>query len=215
MWFPMYRISGRTIAVGMALACSAVACRLDMHDAPRFDALEQTELWEDGRASRDPIPGTVARGRLKDDRPAFFTGKNPSGGYVNALPPEVEFGEALLARGKERFEVFCAPCHGVTGYGNGMIVQRGFQQPPSFHSSRLRESPLGYYFDVITNGYGAMYSYGAAVKTSDRWAIAAYLRTLQLSQAMTEGDLTSEEKAALSSGPDDGHGGEHGSGGHH
>lgn len=195
MWCPMFRTELMLAMAAMAGCMSA--CRLDMHDAPRFDALEKSSLWDDQRASRSPVEGTVARGRLVDERPVYFTGRNDEGAYVDELPEGFSVSAELLARGKQRYGVFCSPCHGLTGYANGMIVQRGFQAPPSFHSSRLKESPLGYYFDVITNGYGAMYAYGQSVKIDDRWAIAAYVRVLQLSQDTDEADLSESQRKAL------------------
>lgn len=186
-----------------------------MHDAPRFDALESSKLWADGRASRDPVPNTVARGRLREGQDVYYSGRVASGGYLAGLPEGVEFSEELLARGRERYNVFCSPCHGYTGYANGMIVQRGFKAPPSFHQPRLREVGLGYFYETITNGYGAMYSYAPSVKPSDRWAIAAYIRVLQQSQDMPVDELSAEEKDHLEH-PEkyESHGDGHGESGH-
>ncbi len=197
------------ILVAAALGVGISACRLDMHDAPRYDALEESPLWDNGQASRTPVPGTVARGMLRDDQVEKYTGRNAEGAYIDGLPPGMELTESLLAKGRERYDVFCSPCHGYTGYGNGMIVQRGFHAPPSFHSTRLKEAALGHYYDVISNGYGAMYSYGASLRPDLRWAVAAYIRVLQLSQDVPVGELTVEERAAIDA---DGEG--HGSGGH-
>lgn len=160
----------------------AGGCRLDMHDAPRYDVMEKSTLFDDGASARLPVEGTIARGELHDDQPELYTGWTPDYEFVEGLPPGIELTQELLERGKERFEIFCTPCHGYTGTGNGMIVQRGFRAPPTFHNTRNREEGLGRIFFVITNGYGVMYSYGHAVRPRDRWAIAAYVRALQLSQ---------------------------------
>jgi mono/diheme cytochrome c family protein len=159
----------------MALA----ACQPAMTDQPRFEPLEANPFFDNNMASRPLVPDTVARGQLNAD-PAFYTGKTASGDLVTDIP--VEVNAELLARGKQRFEIYCAPCHGLTGNGDGMIVQRGFPAPPSYHSDRLRNEPAGHFFDVITNGFGRMYSYSDRVAPADRWAIVAYIRALQLSQ---------------------------------
>ncbi len=174
----MKSLFDRRTAVLAGLALSA--CRLDMHDAPRFDSMEPSELFADGTSARTPVEGTIARGKLRDGNPGFFTGMDADGAWLTELPPEVELNAGLLERGKERYDIFCSPCHGYTGAGNGMIVQRGFQPPPTFHNTRNREEGLGRIAFIIGNGYGAMYSYAHAVKPKDRWAIAAYVRTLQL-----------------------------------
>jgi mono/diheme cytochrome c family protein len=163
----------------------AGACRQDMHDQPRYKAYAPSEFWGDDRSAR-PLPeGTVARGFLRADA-AFYTGKE-DGAFVASFPLAVD--EALLQRGRQRFDIYCTPCHGRTGAGNGMVVQRGLKQPPSFHIARLRDSPPGYFFDVMTNGFGAMQDYAAAIEPKDRWAIAAYLRALQFSQAAAPSDV--------------------------
>ena len=131
-----------------------------------------------------PPAHTVAQGQLHEDD-AFFTGKI-DGKLVPVLPKPVT--REMLARGRERFDIYCAVCHGATGDGNGMIVQRGFPKPPSLHDRGLRDAPIGHFFDVMTNGYGVMYSYAARVTPDDRWAIAAYIRALQLSQHATPAD---------------------------
>ncbi|NJK89773.1 MAG: cytochrome c [Myxococcales bacterium] len=181
----------------VVVATTLGACRLDMHDAPYYEPLEPSALWDDNRSSRTPIPGTIARGEPVGDRVEFYTGRTPDGALVDELPEGVKLNEAFLAKGRERFEVFCSPCHGVTGYANGMIVQRGFLAPPSFHDDRLRQIPIGHFFDVITNGYGSMYSYAPKVRVHQRWAIAAYIRALQLSQDFAARDLTDAERAEL------------------
>src|SRR5262249_37482165 len=141
--------------------------------------LRPSSFFDDGRSAR-PIPdGTVARGHLNDDTP-FYTGKGPDGKAVDAFP--VPINKEVLVRGRQRFDIYCAPCHGRLGDGDGMIVRRGFRKPPSYHIDRLRQAPHGYIFDVITNGFGAMPDYAVQVEPVDRWAIVAYVRALQLSQ---------------------------------
>lgn len=170
----------RPLAVVAALgALALVGCRQDMHDNPRIDPLEAHEFWGDGMGSRQIPAGTVARGLLKEDS-RYWAGKTEDGAFVSAFPIEVDHD--LLEWGQERYEIYCSVCHDSTGNGRGMIVRRGFKQPPSFHEQRLRDLPHGYYFDVITNGFGVMSHYRNQIPTEDRWAIVAYLRALQLSQ---------------------------------
>lgn len=168
-------------------------CRQDMHDQPRYEPLEASTFFKDGRASRPQVPGTVARGQLKIDE-HLYSGKI-AGKPVDAFPFPIT--KDILARGQERYNIFCAPCHARIGDGSGMIVQRGMRQPPSFHTQRLREAPAGYYFDVITNGFGTMYSYADRVTVNDRWAIVAYLRALQLSQNATLEDVPASQRQQL------------------
>src|SRR5260221_7338287 len=149
-------------------------CRRDMFAQPRYKPLGQSDLFADGAASRPPVPNTVARGHLTEDE-VLFTGKF-GGKLVEVMPFPVT--RDLLGRGRVRFEIHCAGCHGYAGDGDGMVVQRGYPAPPSYHIDRLRTAPIGYYFDVVTNGYGVMYSYAAHVEPRERWAIAAYLRAL-------------------------------------
>ena len=187
----------------LLLALALFGCRQDMHDQPRYRPLEASPFFPDRRSAR-PLPaGTVARGHLKTDR-LYYTGRRPpvsgvvpaaaqqvsSPGAPPAFSPDLaeqfpsEVTMATLVRGREAYNNFCTPCHAWTGYGTGMIVQRGFSPPPSFHTERLRAAPVGHFFDVITNGYGAMYSYASRIAVPDRWAIIAYIRALQLSQNM-------------------------------
>jgi len=207
MRFPKYLTDAR-IAPLVALALGLSGCRLDMHDAPYYEPLEQSPLWENGMSSRTPVPGTVARGRFRGDNIELYTGKTPEGMPIQGLPEGIEVDQALLERGKERYDVFCSPCHGYTGYANGMIVQRGYPQPPSFHSKRLKEIQLGHFYDVITNGWGRMYSYAPSIPPEDRWAIASYVRALQLSQDYPADALSAEQRAKFASGAaqsDEGH----------
>jgi mono/diheme cytochrome c family protein len=165
------------LAVGGVLDLSA--CQPFMTDQPRFTALQANPFFSNGMASRPLVPDTVARDQLNAD-PVFYTGKTADGELVQDIPAEVD--AQLLQRGKQRFEIYCAPCHGLVGDGNGIVVQRGFPSPPSYHEDRLRNAPAGHFFDVITNGFGRMYDYSDRVAPADRWAIVAYIRALQLSQ---------------------------------
>ncbi len=180
-------------AIVFACLFGLTACRQDMHDQPKYEPLEQSSFFADQRSSRAPVEGTVARGQLKEDD-HFYTGKI-NNQPVHTFPMELD--EQLVQRGQERYNIFCSPCHDKTGQGLGMIVQRGFKRPPSFHIDRLREAPVGYYFDVMTNGFGVMASYSDQVTPEDRWAIIAYIRALQISQNATLADLPEEEKQKL------------------
>jgi len=177
----------------LLVALAVQGCRQDMHDQPKFRPLRQSELFDDKRSARPLVEGTVARGTLREDA-AYFTGKTKDG-FVSEIPVEVT--PALLARGRTQFEVFCAPCHGRTGRGDGMVVQRGFKKPSSYHVDRLRQVPIGYFYDVITIGFGAMSDYAAQVPPPDRWAIAAYVRTLQLSQYAPASAVPAERRDEL------------------
>jgi hypothetical protein len=162
----------------LGLTAFLTGCREDMQIQPRLNPLQHSDFYEDGRSARPLIEGTVARGQLRNDV-YFYTGYNG-----NELGNEMPFpvSREVLERGRERFNIYCSPCHAQTGDGNGMIVQRGFQRPPSYHIDRLRNAPLGHFYDVITNGFGAMPDYAGQVQPYDRWAIVAYIRALQLSQ---------------------------------
>jgi mono/diheme cytochrome c family protein len=167
-----------------------------MHNQPKYRPLRGSDFFADARSARPQVDGTVARGQLNDDE-LLITGKIDGKGadlFPFAVTAEV------MARGRERYDVFCSPCHGRTGLGNGMIVKRGYRQPPSHVIDRLREAPAGYFFDVITNGFGAMPDYRAQIPVSDRWAIIAYMRALQLSAHATPNDVPPGERAKLGSG---------------
>jgi len=184
---------GRLIlAAGWLLA--AAACRQDMHNGPVGQPLRESLFVKGASTSRMPVEGTVARGTLKDDE-AFFTGKQ-AGAAANALP--FALTAQILDRGEERFNIYCTPCHGLSGQGDGMIVRRGYRLPPSFHVDRMRQAPLGHFYDVMTNGFGAMPDYRAQIAPRDRWAIAAYVRALQLSQHAAAADVPAEERQKLS-----------------
>jgi len=175
-------------------ALAFVACRQDMHNQAKYQPNEVSDFFADGQANRPPVPGTVARGWLRED-PHLYRGIGPDGAFATTLP--MPLSRDLVERGHERFEIFCSPCHGRTGDGRGMIVQRGFKQPASFHDARLVGMPYGYFFDVMTNGFGEMSSYASQVPVEDRWAIASYLRTLQLSRRVPIDQLSDAERRQL------------------
>ena len=180
----------------VALGLVASGCRQDMHDQPRIEAYEENAFFADGVGSR-PIPaGTVARGHLRDDT-HLYAGVDAEGNVLDTLPAGIELSAALLGRGGERFEIYCSMCHGSTGAGDGMIVLRGFKQPPPLWEERLINRPLGYFYDVMTNGFGVMSSYAKQVPVEDRWAIAAYIRALQVSQATPLAALPAELQEAF------------------
>ena len=183
-------------AIALLLVAFAGACRQDMHDQPKYKPLRSSEIFADKRSARPLVEGTIARGTLREDT-AFYTGKGPQG-FVRELP--VELTAQLLERGRTQFQVFCSPCHGRTGRGDGMIVQRGYKKPSSYHVDRLRQMPIGYFYDVITIGFGAMSDYAAQVPPPDRWAIAAYIRTLQLSQYAPVADVPAARRGELEQG---------------
>jgi mono/diheme cytochrome c family protein len=175
---------------GLGLLLILAGCRQEMYDQSRVRPLSQSDFYSDLRTARPQVEGTVARGQLHEDT-YFYTGKiggNP-GDY---MPFPVT--EEVLARGQERFNIYCAPCHSRLGDGNGMVPQRGFKHPPTYHQDRLRKAPLGYFFDVMTNGFGAMPDYTVQLAPRDRWCIVAYIRALQLSQNATQADVAAGEK---------------------
>jgi mono/diheme cytochrome c family protein len=167
-----------------------------MHDQPKFIPLRSSDFFRDGRSARVPVEGTVARGHLRDDE-HLFTGK-VNGKLVEALPFPVT--RELLERGQERYNIYCTPCHSRVGDGSGVIVQRGYRRPESFHVERLRQAPVGHYFDAMTRGFGAMPDFASQISPPDRWAIAAYIRALQLSQHATLADVPESERGAIGPG---------------
>jgi mono/diheme cytochrome c family protein len=175
--------------------CLAVlsGCRQDMHNQPKYRGLRASTFFVDGSSARPLVEGTVARGTLQDDE-AFFTGKR-GGEAVAELP--FPLTQEVLDRGQERFNIFCSPCHDRAGTGRGMVVQRGYSQPPSYHIDRLREAPLGYFVDVMTNGIKTMPDYKAQIAPRDRWAIAAYIKALQLSHHAAASDVPGGDPAKL------------------
>jgi mono/diheme cytochrome c family protein len=181
----------------------AAGCRQDMHNQPKYRPLRASTFFDDGSSARPLVEGTIARGTLQEDT-AFFSGK-VGGQFVTELPFAVT--PEVLNRGEERYNIYCAPCHDRTGTGNGMVVQRGYRQPPSYHIDRLRQVEVGYFFDVMTNGFGVMPDYRTQVSPRDRWNIAAYIRALQLSQSAQRADVPGgdptkvQPPAAGSTGP--------------
>jgi len=204
-----------TLAAFLVLSCGA--CQQEMAEQPSYRPLKPSRFFPDGLSARPLVEGTVARGDARLDR-EFYTGlRGPEAGeaavdalagislpvartaldekpYVAAFPFPVT--RAVLDRGKERFTIYCAVCHGPLGHGDGVVVQRGFTEPPTYHSDRLRSAPVGYFFDVITRGYGSMPDYAPQVPPRDRWAIVAYLRALQLSQHAPLADLPEPARKA-------------------
>jgi Cytochrome C oxidase, cbb3-type, subunit III len=183
--------------VALLVIAAAAACRQDMHDQPRVKPLAGSAFFADGRSARPLVEGTVARGQLRDDE-RLHTGRSGQD-FSASFPFPVD--RALIDRGQERYGIFCAPCHGQLGRGDGSVVRRGFRnRPASFHEARLREKPAGYFVDVITNGFGAMQDYAAQVPARDRWAIVAYVRALQLSQNAGLADVPPERRGELAGG---------------
>jgi mono/diheme cytochrome c family protein len=178
----------------LVLIAMSVGCRLDMHVQPYYRPMAKSTFFADDRSARLPVEGAVARGDLRDDT-YFQTGKigNTLGDYL-PFPVNAE----VLARGRERFNINCTPCHGRVGDGNGFIPSRGFRRPPSYHIDRLRKEPIGYFFDVMTNGFGVMPEHGTQIPSRDRWCIAAYIRALQLSQNATASDIPVGQNMMLS-----------------
>jgi mono/diheme cytochrome c family protein len=176
--------------LGLLVVLVLAGCRQDMHDQPRFKPLQKSDFYTDMRSARPPVEGTVARGELREDTYFYsgYVGKDP-GDYM-PFPADAE----VLARGQQRYNIYCAPCHSRVGDGQGMIAQRGFIPPPSYHADRLRKAPLGYFFGVITNGFGAMPDYASQIPPRDRWAIVAYIKALQLSQSATMSDVPKDQK---------------------
>jgi mono/diheme cytochrome c family protein len=172
-------------------------CRQDMHDQPRYKPLAATNFFGDGRSARPVVEGTVARGQLRIDS-ARYAGKL-DGQEVDVFPFPIT--EKDLVRGQARFNIYCSPCHSRVGDGNGMVVRRGFRQAASYHTERLIKAPIGHFFDVITNGFGAMPSYASRLEPDDRWRIAAYIRVLQLSENATIEDVPADKRAGLEAAP--------------
>lgn len=171
------------------LLAAAVGCRQEMYDQPKYEPLEASTFYSDNRASRPLVDGTVARGSVA-----------PAAG-AEALRTELPMPLTLdlVRRGRQRYDIFCSPCHDRTGSGQGMVVRRGYRPPTSFHADRLREAPVGHLYDVITRGFGAMPDYAQAIPPEERWAIAAYVKALQMSQGAGVGDVPSQERSRLES----------------
>ncbi|MBX7055035.1 MAG: cytochrome c [Pyrinomonadaceae bacterium] len=197
----MLRRLGFTVCFTAFVVLTGCGVRFDMQDQPRYKAYKKSEFFADKRASREAPEGTIARGQLRDNK-AFYTGKidnpNPNAevaattnaagntivtSFPNAIDEfPIPVTKELVDRGQERYNIYCIVCHGPVGKGDGMIVRRGFSAPPTYHDDRLRNAPVGHFFDVISNGWGKMNSYGAQIQPADRWAIVAYIRALQVSQ---------------------------------
>lgn len=184
-------------AVLIASSAVLAGCRQDMHDTPRYEAFEANPGFTDGRASRNLPAGTVARGQLRDDD-HFYTGK-----VDGFFTPDFPFAIAAadMSRGQERYNAYCTPCHGLAGDGKGMVVQRGLRQAATYHQDRLRFAAPGYFYDVISNGFGAMQGYAEQIPPRDRWLIAAYVRALQLSQNATVDDVPAADRGRLDAAP--------------
>ena len=181
----------------LAAAALAAACRRDMQDQPRFRPFRPTAFFPDGRSERPLVPGTIARGHLDEDD-HLYRGR-VDGAWATTFPFPVT--AEVLERGRERSDIFCAPCHGRIGDGDGMIVRRGMHRPESYHVDRLRKAPPGYFFDVITNGFGSMVDLSDRLNVEDRWAIVAYVRALQRSQAASLEDVPPEDRERLRRSP--------------
>jgi mono/diheme cytochrome c family protein len=180
-------------ALCVLLLVSLTACQQKMANQPRYDPLEASDFFADGMSARPRVEGTVARGEMSSD--GFFDTGKINGAVADGFPIAVTL--EVINRGHERFDIYCSQCHGRTGDGNGMIPARGYRRPPSFHTETLRVATTGHYFDVMTNGFGAMPPYGKMIPPRDRWAIAAYIRALQLSQHATVEDVPAADRAAL------------------
>jgi mono/diheme cytochrome c family protein len=176
---------------GLLFAGCDNTLRQDMANQPRQNPLSPSDFFADGRSERPAVENTVVRGSVQDD--SLFVPKDS-----NAFP--LPISEELLQRGQQRYGIFCTPCHGIQGDGLGMVAMRGMKHPPSYHQDRLRQVPNGYLYDVITNGFGAMYGYSAQIPPRDRWAIVAYLRALQLSRNAPVGQLPAELREKLMAG---------------
>lgn len=187
----------RNVFVVVLLALGAGACRQDMHDTPRYESYEASAFYADGRASRVAPTGTVARGWLREDE-ALYTGR-ANGELVAEFPFAIS--PADLQRGRERYGIYCTPCHGVLGDGQGMVVQRGLRRAASYHQDRLRDEKVGYFYDVVTNGFGAMQGYAEQIPVRDRWLIVAYVRALQLSQHATMAEVPANLQGTLDNPP--------------
>ncbi len=185
-------IQGRILASAVSLLAVA-GCRQDMHNQPKYKPFRESSLFADGRTERPLVADTVARGELKDDV-LLYTGKL-GGSFSDQFPYPVT--KEMVLRGQQRFDIYCSPCHDRVGNGGGMIVQRGYKQPPTLHSDRLRSQPAGYFFEVISKGFGVMPSYAAQVPVDDRWAIISYIRALQLSQKASLEDVPAGDRPQL------------------
>ncbi len=182
------------LLLAMFLAgCTSTGIEHGMEDQPKVNPLTQSDFFPDGRSARPYVADTVARGHLRDDN-LLYTGK-VNGKEATIFPFPVT--QEVLERGRERYDIYCAICHDRAGTGAGIVVQRGFRRPPSYHTDALRNAPVGHFYDVITNGFGTMYPYADRIAVQDRWAIIAYIRALQLSQQAGLQDVPDQERVAL------------------
>lgn len=189
------RVRTLLAAATVSVALISVGCRQKMAQQPYYDPYEASEFFADGKSARTPVEGTVARGHLRDDE-HLYTGR-VEGQLVSTYPFEIT--EQVLERGRDRYDIYCTPCHGEAGLGNGIVVRRGYRTPPSFLDPKFADLPVGHYVDVMTNGFGAMPTYASQVKPEDRWAIAAYIQALQLSQSVDINQLPPDRQAELRS----------------
>lgn len=183
-------------ASAILLVCAG--CRLDMHVQPRYNPYDPSNFFNDGQSARVPVAGTVPRGDLTLGPDELLYSGKVDGQPATAFPFPIT--KEIMDRGRERFNIYCTPCHGLSGDGDGMIVQRGVRRPPSFHEDRLRTAPVGHFFEVITDGFGVMYPYGYRVPPRDRWAIISYIRALQFSRQVSINDVPEAERQKLQSG---------------
>jgi cytochrome c5 len=196
----------RTLLLGICLFLAA-GCRQDMQDQPKFKPLRPNPMFDDGGSARPLVEGTVPRASARDEsfRPSWLVTPRATAilepnDVSNLTQYPIPLTRQILDRGEERFNIYCAVCHSRVGDGRGMVVQRGFRQPPSYHIDRLRSAPIGHFYDVITNGFGAMPSYGDQLTPRDRWAVIAYIRALQLSQHAPVSDVPLEKRSKLNTG---------------
>lgn len=187
-------VTSRHLFVASAVACLLLAGCDNLKSGTKIKPLTQSHFFSDGQSSRQPPAHSIASEDLRIDT-LLFAGRNPDGTLATQMPWPVNAN--VLARGRVQFMAICANCHGEDGYGQGIIVRRGFPQPPSYHDERLRNAPVGHLYDVITNGYGAMYPLKSIVDVNDRWAIVAYIRALQRSQHAAAGDVPLDQMAEL------------------
>ena len=184
----------------LCFAAVLTGCNLEMRDDSRLKPYEASPIFKDGRSSRPLVDGTVAHSDAPNQSVAFETGMNPDGQPTADFPLPVT--KELLENGKKNFNIYCSVCHGESGYADGVVVRRGFPQPPSYHIDRLRRAPVGHFYDVITHGYGVMYSYSDRLQTpEDRWAVAAYIRALQYSQYTKAEELTPDQTQKVNTAP--------------
>ncbi len=183
----------RSKAALLGFAALLCGCRSDMQNSPKAKTLRPSRFFDDRMTARQLVAGTVPATGLADDELLYNGTMNGKVATVFPFPITRE----VLERGRDRFDIYCSPCHGRLGNGDGMIVRRGFRPPPSYHIDRLRKAPVGHFYEVITHGFGSMYDYADRVAPRDRWAIVAYIRALQLSQNATMADVPSEQRARL------------------